>query len=887
MESYATAVNAYVGNAPGGRTTVLVDDPSGDANGFAIPLLGEPVIMLWPTPPAPSLTFGEHRGWGEILGIHEYAHIAHLTFPSRNPRERLLWRLLPARLGPVARKAPAWVFEGYATLIEGRLTGSGRPHSAGRAAILREWALSGNLPSYGALDNANTFYGGAMRYLLGSAFLEWLAARKGYESLKHLWLRMSARQPRSFAEAFAGVYGAPPDELYGTFVVELTERALKARDALNPMSVEGALFQRLTSATGEPAVSPDGGHVAVPLRSPGRPSRLVIWRTDSAGVDSSVLRARARIFARDSLDVPPVDSFPLPRRAVATLRAVAGAGYNNPRWLRGGNEVLVTREVPLGDGASRPDVFVWNWRSGAVRRVTRGAGVRYADPDPTGQRAVGSRCADGRCGLVMIDLATGRFDTLVAGAYDETWHRPRWSPRGDRIAASVHRAGRWQIALVDPRGSVTFVAVADSASRHSPTWFGENVVVVSDRGGVPNLEQLSPDGSSQFVTRALGAVAAPDAGSGRAGIWYLDLHAKGLDVRHLAGVPSAISQSAALPTSLAPAAQRSGEPAPRFDSAHVSVRDYSGIRHGRLYPGFGGGADGTYGLLALANYDPVGKLGTLLQVAAGSDDTWSGVSLGAVWRGWRAIELRTQVYRARLFDSKPVQTPLNYGSAVTAGRTFDYGTTAWSWNVGADYAHASVGNRVHAFAEMSVGRRRSEGLLRAFSLRTQGSVANSGDVDVARVTASLGAVAALGPLRVRLSSRGGMTSIADDTSAAANVERFSVGGLAPPLYDERLLPQRISEPALRSATAVGNAYVSHRTSVTQAGLPAALYVAWFRVYDPNSSWQRLAGIEGEQRFAPISFVSVPNVTITYGAAYSLDHPRRHRWTIYGGASFAP
>ncbi|MEW5919139.1 MAG: hypothetical protein AB1762_22235, partial [Gemmatimonadota bacterium] len=155
MESYATAVNAYVGNAPGGRTTVLVDDPSGDANGFAIPLLGEPVIMLWPTPPAPSLTFGEHRGWGEILGIHEYAHIAHLTFPSRNPRERLLWRLLPARLGPVARKAPAWVFEGYATLIEGRLTGSGRPHSAGRAAILREWALSGNLPSYGALDNAN------------------------------------------------------------------------------------------------------------------------------------------------------------------------------------------------------------------------------------------------------------------------------------------------------------------------------------------------------------------------------------------------------------------------------------------------------------------------------------------------------------------------------------------------------------------------------------------------------------------------------------------------------------------------------------------------------------------------------------------------------------
>src|SRR5688572_7570785 len=59
MESYAAAVNAFVGRTPSGRITVIVDDPTGDANGFAVPLLGEPVIVLWPTPPGPSLTFGE------------------------------------------------------------------------------------------------------------------------------------------------------------------------------------------------------------------------------------------------------------------------------------------------------------------------------------------------------------------------------------------------------------------------------------------------------------------------------------------------------------------------------------------------------------------------------------------------------------------------------------------------------------------------------------------------------------------------------------------------------------------------------------------------------------------------------------------------------------
>jgi hypothetical protein len=88
MESYAAAVAAFVGHAPDGRVRVIVDDPSGDANGFAIPLLGEPVIGLWPTPPVPGVAFGEQGSWGELLAVHEYAHIAHLTYRSRNARER-------------------------------------------------------------------------------------------------------------------------------------------------------------------------------------------------------------------------------------------------------------------------------------------------------------------------------------------------------------------------------------------------------------------------------------------------------------------------------------------------------------------------------------------------------------------------------------------------------------------------------------------------------------------------------------------------------------------------------------------------------------------------------------------------------------------------------
>src|SRR5688572_12445297 len=304
IETVADVVNAVVGNEPSSRITVIVEDPSNVANGFALPFMEGPVIFLWPTPPSPTPTFGAHRGWGEALAVHEYGHIAHLTFPSRNPREQFFWKLLPTQLSPVARKAPAWVIEGYATLIEGQLTGSGRPFSAGRASVLRQWALEGRFPTYGQLNGSGAFLGSNMRYLVGSAYFEWLQQRKGDSSLVHVWRRMSARVDRTFEEAFAGVFGASPADLYGAFTVDVMDRALQVRSRLRDAGLaEGTLVQRLTGGTGDPAVSPDGKRIAIVVRSLSGPSRLVVWETHPAP-DTMRQRARARALRLDSLDVP-------------------------------------------------------------------------------------------------------------------------------------------------------------------------------------------------------------------------------------------------------------------------------------------------------------------------------------------------------------------------------------------------------------------------------------------------------------------------------------------------------------------------------------------------------------------------------------------------------
>ena len=910
IESVHDAVSRLVGSAPNARVTVIVEDPGNESNGFAIPVIREPVIFFWPTPPGPRTGIADSRGWAEILSVHEYAHIAHLTRPTRNPFRHFLARVSPVSLGPVALKSPRWVSEGYATWVEGRLTGSGRPHGAWRAAVLRQWALEGKLPTYSQLSSDQRFYGGEMAYLVGSAYLDWLVARSGDSSLVHLWRRMSARENRTFDDAFAGVFGGFPADLYGRFAAELTGKALEVeRDidsALVASSDSGAgrTVQALTWNTGPPAVSLDGKLLALVVRARDKPSRVVVWKTAEAKVDSSALRARDRVLRLDPEDVPAIQWRPRPKEAVAVLYPDGGAAYDEPRFLPGGDRILLLRATGRGDGATRPDLFIWNFRTGVVRRVTRNAALRHADPAPDGIHAVGDRCIEGICDLVRVDLRSGALEVIARGSPRLVYYRPRFSSDGRKIAVSVQQAGRWRVALLDADGdgsaSPRFVDPDDGANRYDPSFMpGDSALAVtSDATGIPNVEIVNTrSGLARTLTLTTGAALAPDVDRMSGSVYFLRLHAKGLDLNV---VPDSTIRAN---TSFALASAPALEPATRIPPVRADTFASSpppqphaygmGPRAYRILPSLSWTAEGKTLGIAMAGTDPVGRLTWVAQGIYGDRGSWRGGSLGAAWRGTRPL------IGASIFYSEDHSSRQHGGFAAPAALDLDYlGSLAQVelgrnnlTNVHRFRAGVSVGRlgsagedrvtRTLGFAEYSGAILFTPGELTvAPRLRLLGSLGRTASSSWARAIVSAGTAVAYGKLGLRADGSFGVVS-----SDAVVPELFALGGTAPPLFDPVLLAQRVVMPALPAGLAIGDRFASYRISLPGAGVQPYFWSA--SVGNDLRDWHHVVGLEWTYDFEGLWPVGLPSTLFTWGVGYSLSEPLRDKLHGYLALSYRP
>jgi hypothetical protein len=784
---------------------------------------------------------------------------------------------------------PAWVAEGYATVIEGELTGAGRPNGIARPAILRQFALEGRLPSYGGLDATGGFLGGSMRYLVGSAYLEWLQAQRGDSALPQLWRRVTAREKRKFPEAFRGVFGENPDVLYGRFASEVTAKAHAVRDALDADSLaRGTLVQHWLGGIGAPAVSPDGKFVAVrrsPLAADGRVEVLALTPEPLSEEDS--LKREQRREARrkkDPLDVEAISIYPAALKAEATLHAVNGTSYDAPRWFADSKRLAVVRAVPAADGRIRPDLFVWDTERDDVRRITRRAGVMLADPFPTGDAVAALVCGAGTCSIARIELASGAVRVIAPGGIDRAFHGVRVSPDGERIASARQRGSVWYPVIITvATGAVQELGPDDGASRYTSAWESDStLVIVSEASGVASLERIRLHASSapDVVARTTGTIAAPDVGpDGR--VWWLDFHARGYDLR-VSEAGRTLAPAPQLTTALAPAA-------PRTDTTLAVHFARTDVPPDRPY-GFGPfgatifftaseAADGDMFAVALSAGDPLARWSAIAQAGAANEGAWEGVGGTLTWRrfrpeftvsGWSASQDPSQ--QGRLVSPGLANfggTHTGVAASTALRRTGIHGNAAL--RVGASRGNlellgaGSTLERNLFFAEFSTQQRftPSNGFRVQAALSGHFSQGNLSTSDWQRVTgsASLGLAARSG---LGLNGRIFAGQVDTDTP----LEAFLVGGSSSPYIDPAALSHRIEYPGLPLASLVGRR-VAILTAETTG--PFRLYHDWIAA-GPESygSFTRVIGGEIALPVPRVAVARLPAIQTQMGLSHSLN-----------------
>lgn len=164
--------------------------------------------------------------------------------------------------------------------------------------------------------------------------------------------------------------------------------------------------------------------------------------------------------------------------------------------------------VPLPDGTvvySQLDLVtpyedrfdLYREKNGSVSRLTHGARLTSIDARADGE-IVAVRFDPGTTSLVRVSQDGTSIHALTSVSADTEWAEPKWSRRGDRIAATRWtRGGYTQIVVLDTLGHVLRELTRDRASNSQAEWSRDDLVIVyaSDRTGVSQLWAASADGN--------------------------------------------------------------------------------------------------------------------------------------------------------------------------------------------------------------------------------------------------------------------------------------------------------------------------------------------------------------------------------------------------------
>ena len=544
--AYALLADRFV-EPPEGRIQLLLTDHADVANGFATPFPYNQVT-IFVRPPMGGDAISYFDDWLDMVIVHELVHTFHLDMTGFVGKVvRAVFGRMPGTW-PVfpSGAAPTWVLEGLATYFESALTGAGRVKGTWQDMVLRTAALEGGLDRMDqASGDTPVWPAGYRAYVYGAHYFEHVADTYGEEALGDfarsvagLWvpylIDMAARD--AFGAGAADIWDAWSARITGEYR-ELAASLAESAPVTVGESVETSGWQARQAM-----VSPDG-------------ETLAFIRSD--GVDATQIRVSAA-----------------GGNASRRLTRLNGAG-GTLSWRPSG--ALVFTQLDFTDRYNLTSDLYHIELGGELNRLTSGRRITYADASARDRPVVAVSEGGGTNSLVLVDILTGAVRTLVEPDPHVHWAHPRWSPGGDRIAATRWSGGAMDIVILDPEGDIVTQVTNDRAIDMTPFWTpdGSTVLWSSDRTGIPNLHaamlgpapEIRPD--ILQVTNILGGATHPSVDPGGRWIHFSSYHADGW---HIERIP------------FAPDEWFAPQPAsPRFAEPPAAAGEEAGVAEARSY----------------------------------------------------------------------------------------------------------------------------------------------------------------------------------------------------------------------------------------------------------------------------------------------------------------
>lgn len=496
-------LTADLGYAPPDKTTIVLADVSDLPNGMATPFPANLIILYLTPPQEEPFELTDREDWLRRLVIHEYTHILQLDQVAGVPA--VLRRIFGRLYFPNAFQ-PNWLIEGLATWEETRQTAGGRGRAAYTDMLLRMAVLEGDFPTLAQAGVApDRWPGGAVPYLFGVSFYQYLVARHGDQlpgaiSAAYAGRALPLLIDATAAQVFASTYARE----WSSWQQALTAHYSAIRQRVREQGVTP--LHLLTTDGGEnlaPAPSPDGRYLA--------------WNAQNADQLPSLMVRDLRSGAERVLS-----------RSLA-LPAEAGANWSaDSRSLLFAQVERDSRDNLFGDlYTAHPD-------ADTVVRTTTGLRTARPDRNPLSGEIACVLRQQGTTRLVLLDQNARQQTVLAAGDDGRLFFTPRWAPDGERLAVGVRDAdGRFTLQLLDRQGTLLRQLPPWPGLLASPAWTpdGRYLLFTSDRDGIFNLYAWQPENDACFrVTNVLGGAFSPAPSADGRQLYLSSYSARGFDL---------------------------------------------------------------------------------------------------------------------------------------------------------------------------------------------------------------------------------------------------------------------------------------------------------------------------------------------------------------------